>query len=843
MVRFFFPLLLFAAFPGFAPVSSFSQEAPESPSTFLGYELGTQFTPHYRVMDYFEHVASRSSQVELVHYGSTYEGRPLVTAYVASEENMARLEAIRTANLGLAGLHSNESTLESMPAIVWLGYNVHGNESVSTEAALKTLHALVDPTNTQAQSWLSNTVVIMDPCMNPDGRDRYVSWYNRSVGRFPDLDGIAREHNEPWPGGRSNHYYFDLNRDWSWITQKEVQARVAHYNTWMPHVHVDFHEQGVNNPYYFAPAAEPYHEAITPWQREFQYTIGKNHAKYFDEAGWLYFTRQVFDLLYPGYGDTWPTYNGAIGMTYEQAGSGRAGLGILTLEGDTLTLTDRIEHHHITGLSTVEITSENHQQVVDQFQQFFETAQTNPRGDFKGYVIKGPVHQDRLKTLLHYFDAQGIEYGMAQSNQNLQGYSYNEGTNTRFSVEQGDIVLSAFQPRSTLLRVLFDPDPVLSDSLTYDITSWALPYIFGLNAYATPSRITVSTDVPQAQPLVLPDEERPYAYLSRWESFEDASFLADLLRQKVRARYAEKTFTLDGIAFEPGTLIITRAGNEHLAERFDAIIRETASRHQQPLHAANTGFVEQGSDFGSGDVHFLEPPRVAFLTGERMSAYRSGEIWHFLDQQLGYPSTIINARSLRINELSEIDVLILPPGSYGTLLTQSTLNDLKSWIRDGGRLIAMGSAAAFLTNREGFNLKEKNVDAKKDSVDHTSRTYANRDRIAITDNVSGAIYKVNLDTSHPLAFGYDPTYFTLKRSDAVYAPLEGANEWNVGVLAPNGHRSGFVGAKSKTKLASGLLFGVQNMGRGDIVYMAESPLFRGFWYNGRLLVANAIFFK
>ena len=843
MHRLYFALFLFASLLLISPTSTYSQSSLQSPSEFLGYELGSRFTLHYRVMDYFEHVAAQSPQVELVQYGSTYEGRPLVTAYVSSQENMSRLESIRTANLARAGMVDTETDLEPIPAIVWLSYNVHGNESVSTEAALKTIHTLLDPANTEVQTWLANTVVIIDPCLNPDGRDRYVSWYNRSVGRFPDIDGIAREHNEPWPGGRTNHYYFDLNRDWAWLTQKEVQARVAHYNTWMPQIHVDFHEQGVNSPYFFAPAAQPYHGAITPWQREFQQTIGKNHAKYFDQEGWLYFTRQVFDLFYPGYGDTWPTFNGAIGMTYEQAGSGRAGLGIRTLEGDTLTLNDRIDHHYTTGLSTIEITSVHHEEVTRQFQQFFEASSMVTEDDYKSYVIKAPIQSDRLKTLTSYFDAQGITYGIARSGQNLQGYSYTNGTDTRFSVQQGDLVLSAFQPKSTLLQVLFDPNPSLTDSLTYDITSWGLPYVFGLDAYASKTRLAVDTDPPQFQPIVLPDEQQPYVYLSRWESFEDAAFLADLLRQKVRTRYAEKSFMLNGHSYKPGTLVITRTGNTHLSQRFDTIVRETARRHQQPLDAALTGYVDQGSDFGSSDVHFLEPPRVAFLTGESTSPYGSGEVWHYLDQQLGYPSTTLNAQSLRISQLSEIDVLILPPGNYTAIFSQTELNELRDWVRNGGRLIAMGSATSYLANKDGFNLEEKKQGAKKDSVDHATRTYADRDRIAISDNVSGAIFKVDLDTSHPLAFGYEKTYFTLKRSDDVYALLEDEDDWNVGVLAKDGHRSGFVGAKSRDKMASGLILGIQEMGRGDVVYMAESPLFRAFWYNGRLLVANAIFFR
>ncbi len=381
-----------------------------SPADFLGYDLGSRFTPHHRVVAYVEHVAAQASTVRLQRYGATNEGRPLMVALVSSAENMARLEDIRTNNLKLTGLMEGASNGPT-PAIVWLSYNVHGNESVSTEAAMATLYDLADPNNARTQAWLANTVVILDPCINPDGRDRYVQFFNRTVGRFPNTAPDAREHREPWPGGRTNHYYFDLNRDWAWATQVETQQRLALYHQWMPHIHVDFHEQGVNSPYYFAPAAEPFHEAITPWQRELQTLIGRNHARYFDENAWLYFTRQVFDLFYPGYGDTWPTFNGAVGMTYEQGGGGRGGLGIVTAEGDTLTLRNRIDHHHTTSLSTVETAANNHERIVHEFEQFYTQARTAPSGPYQTFVVKTADTPDKRAALAAHLDQQGIAYG------------------------------------------------------------------------------------------------------------------------------------------------------------------------------------------------------------------------------------------------------------------------------------------------------------------------------------------------------------------------------------------------------------------------------------------------
>ncbi|MDZ7659617.1 M14 metallopeptidase family protein [Fodinibius sp.] len=457
ILRLFAVILLFITL---GSAESIAQNSVQSPTDFLGYELGSQWTPHHKVMDYFWHVAEVSPLVEAKQYGTTNEGRELMLSFVSSEANMARLEEIRMNNLKRTGLLDGESSADTT-AIVWLSYNVHGNETSSSEAAMKTIYELVNPDNTETKSWLQNTVVIMDPMLNPDGRDRYVNWYKSVVGDDINVHPDAREHHEPWPGGRTNHYYFDLNRDWAWLTQKESRQRMNEYQKWMPHIHVDFHEQGVNSPYYFAPAAKPFHNAITDWQSEFQYTIGENNAKYFDEKGWLYFTREVFDLFYPSYGDTYPIFNGAIGMTYEQAGNARAGLGITTEEGDTLTLHDRLTHHYTTGLSTIEVSSQNAEQLVSEFANYYQTAQNNPKGDYKTFVIKQDNNPDKLSALFELLEKHKIEYGQAESGATLSGYNYKTGDTERVRVSEGDYLVSAHQPKGVMARILFEPRPEL----------------------------------------------------------------------------------------------------------------------------------------------------------------------------------------------------------------------------------------------------------------------------------------------------------------------------------------------------------------------------------------------
>ncbi|UII34174.1 M14 family metallopeptidase [Fulvivirga ulvae] len=814
----------------------------QSPDEFLGYELGARFTRHHKVVEYFRHVAESSTKVKLQQYGETYEHRPLIMAVVASEENMARLDEIKQNNLKRSGLIDGSSSGDKT-AIVWLSYNIHGNEASSIEAAMKTIHALV--TEERAKAWLENTVVIIDPCVNPDGRDRYANFYNQYGDKYFNPNGDAIEHHEPWPGGRPNHYLFDLNRDWAWQTQVESASRAEVYHQWMPHVHVDFHEQYVNNPYYFAPAAEPFHEVITPWQREFQTIIGKNHAKYFDANNWLYFTKQHFDLLYPSYGDTYPTYNGAIGMTYEQAGHGYAGLGIITEYGDTLTLKDRLLHHFTTGISTVEITSMHADKVVNEFEKYFEQNEKNPSSKYKAYVIKADNNIDKIKALTGFLDKQHITYGTTNQRRALNGFSYRSNQMTSVSMGGQDLVISAYQPKSRLLTALFEPVVKLSDTLTYDITAWSLPYAYGLDAYALTDKVDIAGKYEVQKPQTGKSTDHVYAYILNYKSLQDAKFLAALLQKGINARVTHKPLQIEGENFSRGSIVITRRTNESFGGSFDQIIGELANKYDRNIVAVSTGFAQNGVDLGSGDVARVNMPKVAVLAGEQTSSLNFGEIWHFFERQLEYPVTNIGTTYFDNVDLSDYDVLIVPNGYY-SLFSETTLAKVNTWIRGGGKVIAIGNALNSFKDKNGFGLKEyasdkeKKEDEHKPTLEEQLRNYADQERDQLSNSIFGAIFKIDLDNTHPLAYGYDKAYFTLKSGSQNLAFLsEGGN---VGVIKGEAEPiSGFAGYRATKKLQNSLVFGVENIGSGQIVYMVDNPLFRGFWENGKLLFANAVF--
>lgn len=809
----------------------FAQEF-KSPAEFLGYRLGEKFTPHYKIVNYFTYAAnSVSGKMLLEQYGETYEGRPLLAAIISSEQNIRNIAEIQKNNLRLSGLLNDKPADVNMPTVVWLSYNVHGNEASSSEVAMKMLYELTSGKNSSLNEQLKNVVVIIDPCLNPDGRDRYVNWYNGVTGNNANADVQAREHNEPWPGGRTNHYYFDLNRDWAWQSQQETQARIKLYNKWMPEIHVDFHEQYYYNPYYFAPAAEPMHEAITPFQRSFQIEIGKNHAKYFDANGWLYFTKEYFDLFYPSYGDTYPIFNGAIGMTYEQAGHGMAGLAINN-NGDTLKLTDRIAHHFTTGISTIEVASKNYVRLNSEFKKYFDDAVSKGSGEFKTYVIKG-TNTKKLLPLKQLLGNNNIKYSYAGKRTSAKGYNYFSKNNENFNIEESDIIINSQQTKAELLRVLFEPQSKLSDSATYDITAWAIPFAFGLNTYGLKENIQSTANYNIADQTVPNDA---YAYIIEYNSFEDGKLLASLLKNDFNVRVANGPFSMNGKNFNPGTLIILKSTNR---DKIDILLK-LALEHKSVITPVNSGFMEKGFDFGSDKVQLLKKPKIAMVVHDQTDENKVGEVWHLFDRQLDYPLTLID-KSFSSIDFNKYDVVILPSGYYSTLSDKNANTDLKSWIKKGGVLIAMDYAVKQLADGEwGIEEKKDDEDSSKDDYSLIKK-YADREREAISDYSPGSIYKVQIDNTHPLGYGYPEYYYTLKLNPSLFNFLK--DGWNVGYIKKDSRVAGFVGNRLTKKINDILIFGEQPYGRGKIIYLAEDPLFRSFWENGKLIFANAVFFS
>ena len=794
-------------------------QKPQKPSEFLGYNLGEAFTPHHKVVAYFNHLDLASERIKLHIYGETYEGRPLIAAIISSPENLKNIEVIRALHLNQT--EDSITSKQGQKAIVWLSYNVHGNESSSTEAAMKTIHTII----TDYQDWLKDMIVILDPCVNPDGRDRYVQFFNQNKSKPNVYLPNTVEHQEGWPNGRTNHYHFDLNRDWAWLSQKESKARITFYNQWLPHIHIDFHEQGINSNYYFAPAAKPMHKLFSPFQRNFQEVIGKNHARYFDANGWRYFTKEVFDLLYPSYGDTYPTFLGGIGMTYEQPGGGIAGLGILDEKGILLTLKDRILGHFTTGISTLEAVINNKKELLEEYTSFYTR-----EADIQTYIMEGA--DQALNALEKLLNAHEIETSRLNSKQTLKGYYYQSQKKNSVDFNSNSLIVSTQQPKSSLIQALLEPKTYLEDSLTYDITAWNLPYAYGLktmvlkgsleNTYPTVSKKKSNDFVKDS-----------YGYVIPFRGLDSSKFLAETLEAQLRPRYTMKKVQLEDTIWPQGSLFFFR--NDHVDQTgWEKKLAKKAQENHLIMTPLKTGWAQFGPDMGASALRLIKRPTIALLKDELVDSNAYGETWHFLEQDLNYPLFRYDKKAL-FHQLQKIDVLLLPMGKYEALFNQEETYQIIKWIEAGGKLITWGTALEWFKDKEPFELEAKIIP----EVNIQKLPFDQQDRHEISSSILGSIYPVKLDQSHPLNFGID-RFYTLRQNTSTYKLLsKGSNSafLNNDVKPLNG----FIGSLQKPLQANSLVYGQQSIGNGSVIFFVDNPLFRSFWYQSKIIFSNALF--
>ncbi|MBC7186215.1 MAG: zinc carboxypeptidase [Calditrichaeota bacterium] len=851
-----------------ADSSCYDPQVPP-PRAVLGYSVGEQFTPHHLVVRYMEALAASSPRVRLVRYGASYEGRPLLVLVISAPANLARVDSLQAGQQRLADPRklppsgAPSQMLTTWPLVAWLSFNVHGNEASGTEAALQVAYQLAAGMDEQTEALLRDLVVILDPVLNPDGRERYVSFYGRSAGKKPNPDPDAVEHHEPWPGARSNHYYFDLNRDWAWLTQQETRQRVALFRQWMPQVHVDFHEMGYNSTYFFFPSRTPINvnipRALVKWAQVF----GENNARAFDKHGWAYFTAESFDLFYPGFGDSWPSLNGALGMTFEQGGGGEAGLAVRRDDGSLLTLTDRAWHHFVAAMTTLQ-TAQRHrkeilQDYVDAWRESLERGRTSA---VRYYLFPPDPDANRQADFVDLLLRQGIEvWRTSQAAEVRKAESY-EGSKDNLLLPAGSFVVPVAQPAQRLLTALFEVEPVLADTFFYDITAWCLPVVYNLKTFWTKEKLSCPMEQLHARPQVpgcVAGGRASYAYLLPWEDEHAASALFQLLKHGWRARVSSKAFTLAGRRFERGTIVIPvrNRPTTHPDSTIHAVVANLAADHGLTFYAASTGLTEEGIDLGSDDLIALKAPRVAMLTGRPVSPSSFGALWFLLEQHLGVDFTPLECERLRTADLRKYDVLVFPSDfgegrGYRGQLDSATVERLARWVREGGTFVGIGGGATFAT-QEGarlcsVKLKKEKKPRDKDGDEQQDPELERRKRLTLEEKekerplstVPGAIVRTLIDTSHPLGYGCQRTMFTFKAGTTAYELS--AQGHNVGIYADKPRFAGYISEKNQEKIAGTAYLIEESVGKGKVILFADDPTFRLLWRGLTRLIVNAIFF-
>ncbi|MEK6754744.1 MAG: M14 family zinc carboxypeptidase [Bacteroidota bacterium] len=844
----------------FFPRGTYDSKIP-SPKSILGYEIGERFTDYRNLEKYIEKLTASSDRIKRIYYGETNEHRPLQTLIISSPKNLTRLDEIQAANKKLTDPRNFKSRtdaepiVKSLPVIVYLSYGVHGNEASSPEAAMLTAYQLCAGTDQRTLDILEHAIVIIDPNVNPDGRERYVQWANSTLGTHPNTNPFAIEHSEPWPGGRTNHYYFDLNRDWSWQTQKETRARIQMYREWMPHVHVDYHEMGYASTYFFFPAAAPFHESLPPEVKKWGQIFGRGNAEAFDRLGVAYFVGEQFDMFYPGYGDSWPTFNGAIGMTYEQAGGSRGGIAVRKPDGKILTLRDRARNHFVTSIATLETSVKNRQERLEDFYKFWEGAMTQA-DRAKGYLILQANDPSRAAQLAATLLRQGIEVFQLQEPIQFQAQRFFSSRVTKETFPKGTYFVSLQQPEGRLIKAILEPTAVAKDTFFYDVSAWSLPVAAGLTAYSTespmPSNARKVTEPPEVPGTVI-GEKAVYAYLIPWERNSAVKLVWQLLEKKYSLSVARRSFQTAGRTFSPGT-VVAFAGENRDSLRSD--MDRLAAVNGVDVYAVSTGLTEKGVSLGSGHVAPLKKSEIAIVTGSPVSSIDYGELWYLFEQEVQIPFTGIRATELGEIDLSKFDVLIIPDGfNYQSVFDSAKVDKMKRWVQSGGVLIGLEGGAQFLTKsksgittavlrsekKEDEKTKEEKEQEKAKKEITKRQSFFEKEERDRLERIPGTVFKVLVDTTHPIGYGY-PSEIHVFKSDA--GPYE---------LAESGHNvarfskdsvqtSGYASREKAQKVADAAYIADFRIGRGRAVLFSENVTFRRFWTGLQKLLLNSILF-
>jgi hypothetical protein len=853
--------------PEFWPGAKYDPKIPTLEQV-IGHAPGEEITPPDQVGVYLRALAEAApDRTRLMEYARSWEGRPLWLLVVGNAERIANLDGVKADLQRLAdprGLSAAdaEPLIARAPVVVWLVHGVHGNEISSSDAALfEAYHLLAAQGDAGVDDILRHALVLIDPMQNPDGRARFIFQNLQARAAVPDPTPYNAEHDEPWPGGRSNHYLFDMNRDWFAQTQPETRGRIAIGRDYWPHVTVDLHEMGGDSTYYFAPPADPVNPLITKSQVDAWELFGRANGARFDERGWPYFIREVFDAFYPGYGDSWPTFNGSIGMTYEQ--SSARSLSFTRRDGTLLTYRDGVMQHFNAAITTAITAARNRERLVREFVEYRRSAVAEgEKGSHREYVLLPGVDPSRASRLARMLATQGIEVRRTEDPVTVAGRQ----------VPAGAYLVSAAQPTGRMIRNLLErhidqpadfierqeerrsrrqPDQI------YDITAWSLPLLWDVEVLTSPAAISArTTTVSMTYEASMPAQtfaQGKVGYLLPWGA-GTAALAVDALRQGIRMHSIGGPFTLEGREYPIGTVFIRHAGNPaDLHARLTAL----ATNHGARVVPIDTTYIDAGISLGSNLARAMKAPRVLMAWDQPASSLSAGWTRYVLERRYGQPVTIVRTSALAHTNFTDFDVLVLPSGNFGGAINEAVLNRVKDWLRGGGTLVTMAESTRWATGRNlgllattallkdgkpdqpAENAQAAPAGVSVEDFDYDAAIQPERERPA---SQPGAILNVTLDTDHWLSAGHDGSTQVMIEGSRVFAPITLDNGRNVGVYAVKDNlvASGLVWPEGQDLLVQKPYLIHQPFGQGRIIAFAEEPNYRAYAESTMLLFMNAV---
>ena len=872
-----------------------------------GHEPGMEITPPDRVADYLQAlVKAAPTRARLFEYARTWEGRPLWVLVIGSPDRIGKLDQVkrdlqRLADPRTLSTADAERLVKELPVVTWLSHGVHGNEISSSDAALfEAYHLLAAQGDADVDTVLRESLVLIDPMQNPDGRARFVFQNLQGRAAHPDPTPYNAEHDEPWPGGRSNHYLFDMNRDWFAQSQPETRGRITLAREYWPHVTVDLHEQGGDNTYYFAPPADPLNPHITKSQVAAFDLFGRANAARFDSRGWAYFVREVYDSFYPGYGESWPIFHGSIGMTYEQA-SARS-LSFARSDDTVLTYRDGVMHHANAALVTAVTAARNRERLLRDFLEYRRTAVSEgEKSPIREYLLLPGHDPTRADKLARNLATQGIEVRRTEE-------AFKFGTR---QLPAGTYIVSNAQPAGRLIRNLLDPKTDQPDDFIkkqearrarrqpdqiYDVTAWSLPLLYDVEVATSPTPVTVRTSAVgmtyESTPPAQSFAQAKVAYLMPWGTAA-AALTADALRQGLRMHSVGGAFTMAGRHYPIGTAVFRTAGNPaDLHARLSAL----ATRHGAEIVPIDSTYVESGTSLGSNDVAFLKAPRVLLAWDTPTSSLSAGWTRYVLERRFGQPVTAIRSNSLARADLSDFDVVVLPSGNFAGVIGDPVLNRLKDWLRAGGTLVTLAEATRWATGANiglldtTLLLKDGRPDTPASTGGSSSSGASGASGAASAAGVSGAVVTssaggaagaaggakpatpgpstppafdydkaiqpdrerpasqpgaimyVTLDTEHWLSAGSDAETQAMIEGQRVFAPIKLNSGRNVGIYGKKDRliASGLIWPEAQDLLVQKAFLIHQPFGQGHVIGFAEDANYRAYTEASMLLFMNAV---
>lgn len=802
-----------------------------TPDAYLGYPFGSWHTRYDKMVAYLKELDRLSDRVSVETMGYTNENREQVLVTFAKPSNMARIEEIRAEHLKLTNPSEKAPDINNMPVIVWLGHNVHGNEPSGGESSLLSAYYIAAVEDEEVAKWLDNAIILMEPVINPDGRDRHTHWANMHRGTPPVSDSQDREHNEAWPGGRTNHYWFDLNRDWYLATQVESQNRLKAYHKWLPNVVTDFHEMGTNATFFFEPTKENAENPLVP--KAVYRDLNSFFATYFEKAlndiGSLYYTKESYDNLYPGYGSSYPDIQGGLGLLFEQASS--RGHVQESQNGD-LEFKFTIRNQFVNALATIRASVDGREMLLKHQRNFFEeVSQQGKKTGVEAYVVGDPADHSRNQAFWKTLLLHNIEFYHLQKDVSISGESFTKGN---------AVVIPSNQPQYLMLRSIFDEPKTFADSLFYDASAWNLALAYNLPYVETKEKVT------QGQRVTLKDtetkqqtiERSSYAYLINYSDYFAPKALYHLLKNDVLVKVSSKKFSTKSAEYSYGSLVIPVALQRKIdGDKLHDLIQKIQQETGVTVESAGTGFSTSGIDLGSNGISAVELPKAAILVGDGSSSYEAGEIWHLLDTRIGIPiSKLETTRLSRIN-LTEYNTLVMVDGNYDKDLTKK----VKDFVTAGGTLITFKGATEWAIKNKLVNekLREEKTDTSR-TKPRMSYEYVRN--VAGAKRTGGAIFETTLDLSHPIGFGFtNPTLPVYRNDNTIMEPTIGAADSPL-IYTENPWICGYVHPESLARISSSSAVNVASAGRGRVILFAQNPNFRATWYGTNKLFLNALFF-